>query len=60
VNCDDYDLQITSDSPIAEGTSVTFNVTYMVNSKVAPRGKYNFRYNFDGSQQVSTAAAFEA
>lgn len=52
VDAANYDVQVTSDSPIAEGTSITFNATLLINDKVAPKGKYQFRYNFDGSEQV--------
>lgn len=47
-----YDIQVTSDSPIAEGTSITFNVTLLLDDKIAPKGKYQFRYNFEGNEEV--------
>lgn len=42
----EYTLNITSDSPIAIGTSVTFNVTLLQDGKVAPNNKYLFRSLF--------------
>lgn len=42
----EYSLVVTSDSPIAIGTSVTFNVTLMKNNEAAPNNRYQFRYEF--------------
>lgn len=44
----DYSLEITSDSPIAIGTFVTFNVTLLENGKIAPNKQYQFSYEFSG------------
>lgn len=46
VSASEYTLNITSDSPIAIGTSVTFNVTLLEDGKLAPNNKYLFRYKF--------------
>jgi len=51
----EYTLNITSDSPIAIGTSVTFNVTLLEDGKLAPNNKYLFRYRFlrsEGSKET--------
>lgn len=50
--CDDYKIQITSDSPTATGIPVTFNVTLMVDGRIAPIKKYQFRYIFENDEQV--------
>lgn len=50
--CEDYKIQITSDSPTATGIPVTFNVTLMVDGKIAPIKKYQFRYIFENNEQV--------
>jgi hypothetical protein len=44
VDAVEYDLKITSDSPIAEGTNVTFNVTLLKGDRIAPSDDYQFRY----------------
>ena len=51
----EYTLNITSDSPIAIGTSVIFNVTLLEDGKLAPNNKYMFRYRFlrsEGSKET--------
>lgn len=48
----DYSLEITSDSPIATGTFVTFNVTLLENNKPAPNKQYQFSYEFSGRTRV--------
>lgn len=48
----EYDLSIVSDSPIAEGTSVTFNVSLTIDGSLAPRKDYQFRYEFQGTQKT--------
>ena len=50
--CLEYDLNIVSDSPIAEGTSVTFNVSLLIDGKLAPRKDYQFRSDFQGIIQT--------
>jgi hypothetical protein len=47
----DFSLEITSDSPIAIGTFVTFNVTLKENGKIAPNSKYEFSYELIGTSQ---------
>lgn len=48
---DGYDLIIVSDSPIAEGTSVTFNVSLTIDGMPAPKRDYQFRCDFQGTKQ---------
>lgn len=49
----EYDLKITSDSPIASGTSVSFNVTLLKHGNLAPTDEYQFRYKInDGAEKV--------
>ena len=53
VEAAEYDLRISSDSPIAEGTSVTFNVILLKDSKIAPKDEYQFRYKInEGAESV--------
>lgn len=52
--CADLDLNISSDSPIAEGTSITFNVTFLIDGKPAPKKDYQYRWTtYDGREMVS-------
>jgi hypothetical protein len=61
VEAEEYDLQIASDSPIAEGTNITFNVTLRKGDKIAPSDDYQFRYKVNsGFEKVRSGKfAFE-
>lgn len=49
----EYSLNITSDSPIAIGTFVVFNVTLLDDDgKIAPNKKYQFSYEFSGGSKA--------
>lgn len=53
----EYSLNITSDSPIATGTFVTFNLTLLGDDgKIAPNKKYQFSYELEegGHKSVET------
>lgn len=53
VHAGEYDLVLTSDTPIAEGTSITFNVTLLKDGRLAPTDEYQFRYKInDGFEKV--------
>jgi hypothetical protein len=54
-SANEYSLNITSDSPVAIGTSITFNLTLLFNGNIAPNNKYQFRYEFlESGRQIET------
>lgn len=51
--CSDFSLIVKTDSPVAQGSSVTFNITLLKFNKPAPEGVYQLEYRFEGDT-VST------
>jgi hypothetical protein len=47
-----YDIKVTSDTPVAEGTFVTFVTTLLFDGRPAEQNDYQFRWKFDGIERV--------
>lgn len=44
----EYELTVTTDSPVAQGSQVTFNLTLLRYNKPAPKAQYQLEYRFEG------------